>query len=251
MEFFNFFGFSDIQWILIIITAILVGLSKTGVSGATILIIPVLASSFGGKVSSGIMLIMLVTGDLFALLFYRKHADLSNVKKLLPWTMAGLLLGLAVGNIISDDQFKTLIAILVIVCLILLIITGRKGDETKIPKSPVLSALAGIAAGFSSMIGNAAVPIFSVYLLARGFKKYDFMGTAAWFFLIINLIKIPLQIFVWHSITIKTFLLTGLMLPVIAIGALSGTFIIKRMNEKVFRYFIIGLTAITAIRLLF
>jgi len=196
MGFFDSFGFSDIQWILIIIAAFLVGIEKTGINGATMLIIPVLASAFGGKVSAGIILTLMLTGDVFAISFYRKHADWSNIKKLLPWTMAGLLLGLAVGTYINDALFKELIAILVIICLILLIITGKKGNGPIISKSTVLSAVAGIAAGFSTMIGNAGGPIFSIYLLARGFKKFDFMGTAAWFFMIVNLTKLPLQIFV-------------------------------------------------------
>ena len=250
MDFFNLFGLSETQWILVIIAAFMVGFSKTGVSSMMMLVIPILATIFGGKESTGVLLPLLVTGDLFAVWYYHKHAEWSNIKKLLPWTLVGLILGMVVGNYINDSQFKALIAIIIIICLGILLYTEKKGNKKIVPESPWLSALTGIAAGFATMIGNAAGPIFSVFLLAKGFKKYDFMGTAAWFFLIINLTKVPLQVFVWHNVTVKSFLTAGLMLPAIALGAFIGAIIIKKLNEKIFRYFIIILTAIAAIRLL-
>ena len=251
MEFLNIFDFTDIQWILIIIAAFMVGFSKTGINGVMMLVIPILASIFGGRESTGVLLPLLVAGDIFAVWYYHKHADWSNIKKLLPWTMAGLVLGLVVGNYINDNQFKALIAVLVIACLGILLYTEIKRNSLIIPQSPWLSALAGIAAGFATMIGNAAGPIFSVYLLARGFKKFDFMGTAAWFFLIINVTKVPLQIFVWQNINVKSFITMALMLPAIALGAFCGSLIIKKLNEKFFRYIILLLTAVAAVMLFF
>lgn len=249
MDFFNIFDLSDIRWILLIVAALMVGFSKTGIGGVMMLVIPILAGVFGGKESTGVLLPMLVAGDLFAVWYYRKHAEWGNIKKLLPWTMVGLVLGIIIGNYINDSQFKALIAVIVIVCLGILLYTERKGNSMIVPENPWLSALTGIAVGFASMIGNAAGPLFSIYLLARGFKKYDFMGTTAWFFLIINLSKVPLQVFIWHNVTVKSFLTVGFMLPAIALGAFIGTIIIRRLNEKPFRYFIISLTAIAAFRL--
>jgi uncharacterized membrane protein YfcA len=158
-------------------------------------------------------------------------------------------MGMFVGNYINDNQFKALIGIIVIICLGVLLYTERKNNDSIIPESPWLSAVTGIASGFATMIGNAAGPIFSVYLLSKGFKKYNFMGTSAWFFLIINLTKIPLQVFVWHNVNAKSFLTAGFMLPAIALGAFTGAAIIKKLNEKIFRYVIIALTALAAFRL--
>ena len=250
MDLTSIFDLSYTQWILVIIAAFMVGLSKTGVNGIMMLVIPILANVFGGRESTGVLLPLLVTGDLFAVWYYQKHANWGDIKKLLPWALVGLVLGVVVGNYINDSQFKALIAIIVIVCLGILLYTEKKGNKALVPQSPWLSALTGVAAGFATMIGNAAGPIFSVYLLAKGSKKYDFMGTSAWFFLIINLTKVPLQVFVWHNVTAKSFLTAGLMLPAIALGAFIGTVVIKKLNEKFFHYFIIILTAIGAVRLL-
>lgn len=246
--------FSDLgvfQWTLVIIVALLIGLSKTGISGFLTLVIPILASVFGGKASTGIILPMLIVGDVFALIYYKRNAKREDIIKLLPWAFLGLLLGLIIGGYINDAQFKSLIAISVLLCLFLLVYFEIKGDQLKVPDKIWLYALVGILAGFTSMIGNAAGPIFSVYLLAKGVKKENFLGITAWFFFILNITKLPLQIFVWKNIGLQTFALTGLMIPFIAIGAVLGVVIIKRINDKVFRYLIIAMTAIISVKLFF
>lgn len=240
-----------IQWAWIILAALLIGISKTGISGLLTLVIPILATVFGGKASTGIILPMLIVGDILAVFYYKKNTRKEDIIKLLPWTFMGLIVGLVIGGYINDDQFKMLIALSVLLCLFLLIYFEKKGDQLKIPDKMWLHALVGIISGFTSMIGNAAGPIFSVYLLAKGMNKMNFLGMTAWFFFIVNVTKLPLQVFIWHNITIQTFVLTGLMIPFIGIGAILGVFIIKRINEKVFRYLIIVMTAIVSLKLFF
>lgn len=244
-------NFELIQWIWICLAALLIGISKTGISGLLTLVIPILAAVFGGKVSTGIILPMLIVGDIFALFYYRSNAKREDIVKLLPWTFMGLILGLVIGGYINDEQFKSLIALSVLLCLFLLIYFEKKGDQIKVPDKTWLHASVGILAGFTSMIGNAAGPVFSVYLLAKGAKKENFLGITAWFFFIVNLTKLPLQILVWQNITVQTFVLTGMMIPCIGIGAVLGAFIIKRINEKAFRYLIIAMTATVAVKLFF
>lgn len=245
----SLFNLSLIQWVWIIAAGFLIGFSKTGISSFMMPVIPIIAEVYGGKASTGIILPMLIVGDAFALYYYKRHADWSKIKKLLLWTLTGLIMGLLVGNYINDKQFKTFIALSVLLCLIVLIYTERKGDNLKVPSGVWFYALTGMLAGFTSMIGNAAGPIFSVYLLAMGFKKNGFMGTTAWFFFIMNVTKVPLQILVWHNITFKTILLNLTLVPAIAIGALLGALVIKKLNEKVFKSLILIMTAIAAVRL--
>ena len=250
MRIINSFDLSMMQWWWVIMAAFLVGFSKTGISAFLMPVIPIIATVFGGKESTGVILPLLLIGDAFALYYYNRHADWKNIRKLLPWTLIGLLLGVVVGNFINDKQFKMVISISVILCLFILVYAEKKGENFKVPKNKWFYALAGIATGFTSMIGNAAGPIFSIYLLAMNFKKNDFMGTTAWFFFLINLSKVPLQIIFWHNISFKTIYLSIGMMPAIAIGALLGMLMIKKINEKNFRYIIIVVTAIAAIRLL-
>lgn len=239
-----------IQWIAIILVAFLIGFSKTGIGGVMMLAIPILASAFGGKDSTGIMLPMLLIGDVFAIWYYHRSAEWKSVMTPLPWALIGLALGALVGNNINDSTFIMLIGIIVLLCLGILIYTEVKGQNFIVPNDAWFYISIGVLSGFASMIGNAAGPIFSVYLLALGFKKNNFMGISAWFFFIINFIKVPLQTFVWHNIGLKSLVITIFMIPVITIGAILGAFILKKINEKIFRYLVIGMTAIAAVRLL-
>jgi uncharacterized protein len=239
------------EWIWLLAAAVLIGFSKTGISAFMMPVIPIVAVIFGGKESTGIILPLLIVGDIFAIFYYNRHAEWNDIKNLLLWVVVGLLAGLIIGDYTSDNQFKILIAICVVLCVVILTLMERKGEGLKVPESSWFYALTGILCGFSSMIGNAAGPIFSVFLLAKGFKKNNFLGTTAWFFFIINIVKVPMQIFVWQNINFKTVLLAFTMIPSIALGAILGAIFIKKINEKLFRILILVITALSAIRLLF
>ncbi|HHV11276.1 MAG TPA: sulfite exporter TauE/SafE family protein [Clostridiales bacterium] len=239
-----------VQWLAVILAAFLVGFSKTGIGGVMMLAIPILAGVFGGKDSTGIMLPMLIVGDIFAIFYYNRSAEWKNVITPLPSALIGLGVGVVIGNYINDNTFVKMIGIIVLFCLAVLIYTEMKGQDFVVPNAPWFYITVGILSGFASMIGNAAGPIFSVYLLALGFKKNNFMGINAWFFFIINLSKVPLQIFFWHNIGATSLITTAIMIPVITLGAVLGAIVLKKINEKYFRYLVIGMTAIAALKLL-
>lgn len=237
------------QWILVVTAAFFVGFSKMGISGVMMLIIPILANLFGGKESTGLMLPILLTGDIIAVLYYRKSAELNAIKRMLVWATIGLVLGVIVGNYINDKQFKIIIGLSILICVAILLYSEVRGGSFKVPEKTWFYALTGIASGFTTMIGNAAGPIMSVYLLALGYHKNSFIGTYAWFFLIVNALKVPLQVFVWQNISPSYVLLALCVLPAVVLGAFSGGMLVKKINEKPFRYLIIGMTTISAIRL--
>ncbi|MGF7144161.1 hypothetical protein HNQ56_002592 [Anaerotaenia torta] len=241
---------SPVQWMAVIVAALLVGFSKTGIGGTVMLTIPLLAGVFGGKDSTGMILPMLLIGDLFAIWYYRRSVEWKNVITPLPWALVGLVLGAVIGNYLDDRAFVALIGSIVLLCMGILIYTERKGKDFKVPNAVWFYILVGILSGFASMIGNAAGPIFSIYLLALGFKKNNFMGTNAWFFFVINFLKLPVQIFVWNNIGMEALKITLVMIPVITIGAVLGFFVLKKINEKYFRYLVIAMTAVSALRLL-
>lgn len=249
MELLNLLNINYMQLILVLVAAFLIGFSKTGISGVSMISIPILAAVFGGKESTGVVLPILIAADIFAITFYRRHVEWSNIKKVLPWAFVGLALGVLVGNLINDRQFKILISVTVLICLGLLLYLGKKGETIKVPEKAWFYIMTGVVVGFSSMIGNAAGPIFTVYLLALGFRKNDFIGTSAWFFFIINLTKLPLQIFFWHNIHLDNLIFVGLGLIPIALGAFAGFYFVKKINEKIFRYIVIIMTALACVRL--
>jgi hypothetical protein len=109
----------------------------------------------------------------------------------------------------------------------------------------------GLAGGFSTMIGNAAGPVMMLYLLSMRLPRYDFIGTQAWFFMIVNLLKVPLHVFVWNTISVQTLYLDATMIPAIAVGALIGVRIVGWFRDSSYRLFVIGMTVIAAVKLFF
>ena len=251
IDFLASFGLTPAEWTLFVLCALLMGTAKTGVAGAGMAVVPVVASIFGGRPSVGIMLPILCMADVFAVSYYHRHAEWGHVLRLMPWALAGILLGVYVGAVISAEQFRTLLAVVILAGVGLILWRERKGDAAGVPFSRWFAALMGLAAGFTTMIGNAAGPIMAMYLLAMRLPKYSYIGTGAWYFMILNLTKVPFHVFVWGTITILTFLLDLAMLPAIAVGAVLGVWIVRLIPEKYYRMFIIVMTVLGALKLFF
>jgi uncharacterized membrane protein YfcA len=227
-----------------------VGMSKVGIPGVSLIVVPAMAFIFGGKPSTGVLLPMLMMADIFGVAYYRRHADWSKVLKVLPWAILGLLLGLWVGEIVSNEQFKNLIAILVFISIGLMLWKDKQKDAQFFPDKWWFAASMGILGGFATMIGNVAGPVFAIYLLAMHLPKNNYIGTGAWFFLIINISKFPLQLFVWENISLQTLTIDLIALPSIAIGAVLGFRLVKIIPEHTYRGFVIVITVISAFLLL-
>ncbi len=245
------FQLENDQWFWVVICALFVGMAKTGIAGIGMLIVPILATIFGGKSSAGILLPMLSMADVFAVAYYHRHAEWKYILKLMPSTVVGVLVGLFVGNMVNDQQFKFIMAVIILVGLAIMVWRERKTSEAAIPHNWFFSSIAGLLGGFSTMIGNAAGPVMSIYFLSMMLPKNSFIGTGAWFFLIINLFKIPFHITVWKTIDVNTFTLDLAMLPAIMIGAFLGFKLVKYIPEKPYRIFIIVSTALAAIKLFY
>ncbi len=242
--------FSMLQWGLFFLCAMLVGMSKVGVPGVSMFVVPTLAIIFGGKASTGILLPMLMMADLFGVGYYHRHAEWKYLIRLLPWAFVGIGIALWVGEVVNDEWFKNIIAILVFFCIGLMLWKDRRKEANLFPNTWWVAASMGILGGFATMIGNVAGPIFAIYLLAMHLPKNQFIGTGAWFFLIVNFSKFPLHIFVWKTIDWSTLTLDIIMLPGIAAGAIAGIWLVKKLSDKFYRAFVIIATALSAFLLL-
>lgn len=244
------FDFSILQWVLFFLCAIFIGMSKVGVPGVSLIVVPVLAIIFGGKASTGVLLPMLMMADIFGVGYYHRHAEWKYLWKLLPWAFVGVGIALWVGEVVNDEWFKNIISILVFVCIGLMLWKDRNKNRNIFPDTWWFAAAMGVLGGFATMIGNVAGPIFAIYLLAMHLPKNSFIGTGAWFFLIINFTKFPLHIFIWKTISWNTLTLDILLLPGIAAGALLGVWLVKKFSDKLYRTFVFIITALSAFLLL-
>lgn len=238
---------THIQWLVISLAALSIGMSKTGVQGIMLMIVPLMAMAFGAKESTGVILPMLCMADIIAVAYYKRIADWTVVAKLLPTAVLGFFLAIGVDNVIPTGQFRQLMGWTLMLALAVMICSEVFGRENRWMKKWWYAAIFGLLGGFTTMIGNAAGPVMSVYLLSMRKEKMEYIGINAWFFLVVNLLKVPLQAFVWDNITWDSLILNLSMLPVIGIGALIGIRIVKLLPERVFRRFIQIVTIISVI----
>jgi uncharacterized membrane protein YfcA len=229
----------------------MVGAAKTALPGITILVVPLMASVLPARSSVGVLLGMLILGDLFAAGYYRRHAQWGHVVRLLPATFAGIVAGYFLLSVVSDRQLKLIIGVIVLAMLAVnywRIATG--GREEPIPIKWWFATTMGFLAGVTTMMANAAGPIMVIYLVAMRLAKVEFVGTGAWFFFIINWVKVPFSANL-QMMTAESVKLDLLMLPAIAAGAAVGILILKRIPQKVFTAVVQILAAAAAIKLLF
>ena len=244
------YNLSTIQWVAVAFAVFLLGLAKSGIKGIGIIIVVLLAFVFGEKASTGILLPMLITADIMAVIYYNRHANWSYIKKLLPWMLLGVLVGVWVGNDISETLFKRLMALIILLSVLLMFYTEKRKSQI-IPNNQFVATMAGFLAGFTTMIGNLAGPIANIYFLAMRLPKNEFIGTAAWLFFLINLFKLPFHIFVWETVNIKTLVLNSVMVPILVLGFFIGVLIVRQISNLNYRRFILLVTALGGLIMLF
>lgn len=216
-----------------------------------ILVVTIFMMIFPARESVGILLPLLIVGDLFAVVYYRRHVVWKYLLSLMPWVLIGILFGYVVLEFISSEQLKPLIGILVLLLIILHISREKLGKRfvEYLPESKVFTYLMGILAGFTTMIGNAAGGVMAIYLLVKGLPKTEFVGTGAWFFLTVNVIKLPLYMSL-GIMTGESLLFNAKLIIFIIIGALLGVKVIQWMPQKMFQTIVLLFAAIGAIRLI-
>lgn len=247
---FSMFMQSPMDWGLLFLSAMLIGMSKTGIQGISLLAVPLMAMTFGAKASTGLILPILCCADLMAVLYYRRIADWKYVLKPLPAALVGFALAIWVDRLVPASQFKHLMGVCLLLVLLVMFWNDWKGKENSLSSAWWYGPLFGLLGGFTTMIGNAAGPVMDVYLLSLKMPKYSFVGTNAWFFLVINYLKIPLQVFAWHNISPTSLALDACTIPFVLIGAVIGISLVKKLPEKGFRYFTTAVTCISVIMLL-
>lgn len=235
---------------ILLIVALLMGMAKTGIHGAGMLSVPLLAIAYGGKASSGLMLPLLLVADIFGVFYYHRHASFQYLKILFPWAALGIIAGSWAGQMISEETFRMVMAITITLSVIIMIWL-ETGGRDKIPDSVYFGALMGFLGGFTSMVGNLAGTVMVVYFLSMRLPKNIFIGTTAWFFMVVNWFKVPFHVWIWHTITKDSWLMALYATPAILIGAFIGVALVKRMSDRVYRWFIVGMTFIAAVVMVF
>lgn len=235
---------------LLFVVALLIGMSKTGVHGAGMAAVPLLALIFGGKGSTGLLLPILCIADIFGVSYYHRHTKWSHLIKLFPWAAVGILFGTYVGDQIDDSSFRLIMGLIILLSLAIMIWQERSKAKY-IPEGWWFAGLLGVLGGFTTMVGNLAGSVMALYLLTMRLPKNQYIGTAAWFFLVVNLFKVPFHVFVWETISWNSFYLDLITIPAVVVGAFLGIWIVNKIPELYYRWFIIATTALAGLLMVF
>jgi uncharacterized membrane protein YfcA len=238
------------EWIMAGLATFSLGLSKSGIKGISTIIVTIMAIVFGGKSSTGVLLPLLIVGDIFAVIYYRRHVQWNILFKLLPWMIIGVLLGVWFGRDIEEKLFKQIMASIILFSVVMMYWWDKRKKKT-VPDNIAFAGSMGLAAGFTTMLGNLAGAFSNIFFLAMRLPKNEFIGTAAWLFFFVNLFKLPFHIFSWKTVTWESVQVNLYLIPAIILGLWAGIHILKRINNELFRNMILILTAIGAVVILF
>ncbi len=238
------------EWWIAVIAALGVGVSKSGLPGISLLHVVLFAQLFPGIQSTGIVLPLLVAGDLGAVALFRRHAQWPHVARTLPPAVIGVVVGWFFMGRIPNAVFNPLIGGIVLALAALQAFRDWKPEAwQKVPHSTAFAWSMGFLAGVTTMLANAAGPVMGLYLLAVSLPKDGFVGTAAWFFLLINLIKVPFSVQL-GLITPATLGFNALLVPAIAAGLLLGRWVVARLSQRWFDGLVLAFAVVASLRLL-
>lgn len=246
--------FEPWQWALLVFCASMIGISKSGIPGIAIMTVAIFTNLLPAKAATGFVLPLLIIGDISAVSTYRHHTQWRHLARLFPWAATGVIGGYFALRVVDNHQAALIIGGILLLMLGLHIFRNRKAGAALLAHevevhAKWLAPLAGIFAGVTSMIANAAGPVMIIYLLAMRLPKLEFLGTGAVFFMAINLFKVPLMVNL-DMITIDS-LLAGLWVtPAVVAGSLIGRAVAGRIPQKLFERAALVLTFFAAMKLI-
>jgi uncharacterized membrane protein YfcA len=236
-------NFHLLQWCLAVLGSILVGISKTGITGLSLIFVSIFAAIMPARRSTGLVLPLLMVGDLVAVLHYRRHAQWRHVWRLLPWAGAGVVIGFFAMGRMNDRQARFAIGVIVLSLALLYIARRLRPGAGREEHAPWFAPAIGILAGFTTLIANAAGPLTVIYLLAMRLPKMEYMGTTAVFFMLLNFFKLPFMISL-GLVTPQSLSQNLLLLPAVLAGAWFGRWLLLRINQGVFENIVLTLAVI-------
>jgi len=251
-------------WLLMAGAALVVGISKTSISGLGSLVVAAFALVLPAKESTAAVLLLLICGDIVAVILYHHAADWHQLKRLLPAVVPGIALGAVFMKFVSDEVLLVSVAGCLIAAVALQIglrvrdarasaALAQAGTAPAPPASArpawVPALLAGVAAGFTTMVANAAGAVMSLYLLAIKADKTRFVATGAWFFFLVNLTKVPFSIGL-GLIHLHTLAILATLIPVVLLGTWVGRHLLKALKQTSFEWLVIAASLLSAVVLL-
>ncbi len=227
-----------------------IGFSKAGFHGISMLHVILYATVFGSKQSTGTVLPMLVIGDVCAMYLFGQKAVWSHIRKLFPPAFVGVILGWLWMNRLDEQTFRMIVGGIILTLTMVQAARMRYANWfDNMPHQPWFAILLGVIAGLATMLANAAGPVVALYLLAVTMPKWELIGTSAWFFLVLNVSKLPFS-YNLGLIDSNSLWINFTFAPFIPLGILSGRWLANRISQAWFNGVLLTLTAVASLHLL-
>lgn len=237
--------------ILALLAALCIGLSKAGFSGISMVSVFLLADLYGARASVGLALPLLILADLLAYPVFIKHGSWKPVWRLLGPTLVGVLVGWWMLSWIDDTGARRVIGICV---LLMVALQGSRRWHPEVFDRCVetrgFGAAAGILGGFATMLANAAGPVIQLYLMARKVPKMELIGIGARFFLLVNLLKVPMNANL-SLINPESLMFNLRLAPAVVVGVFGGRWLVRHVPQRAFEWMIVVFSALAGLRLIF
>lgn len=237
------------QWLLLMLGATGVGVSKSGLAGVSMLHVLVFAFVFGARASTGVLLPLLIIGDICAVWLLGHEVVWAYVRRLMVPALVGIVIGWLLLDRLDEPTFRPLIGNIILVLSIGQLLRMWRSDLfANVPHAAWFVWMMGILTGITTMLANAAGPVVALYLLAIALPKTPLIATAAWFFLILNCCKVPLSMNL-GLIDSSTLVLNLTLAPCVVVGLVLGRWIVKRIPQRTFDTLLLAFTVTAAMRL--
>ena len=231
--------------------ALLVGASKTGLPGAAIPAVLLMTEAFSenAKLAVGALLPVLLIGDVFAVAWHRRHAQWDRLLRLFPYVALGMVPGwILLHQLEEGNDLRPVLGVLIL-ALLALEVCRRRFAWHHVPGRWWFVGAMGVLAGFTTIVAHAGFPVMAIYLISQQMNKREFIGTAAWFFLIVNLSKLPVYL-AENMITPATLQFDLYLAPVAVLGAFLGLYVLVRIPQRLFDTLALSLAGAAAVRLI-
>ncbi len=253
----SIYDLSILGWSEAVLCALILGMSKCGLAGLGSLAVPLMAMVLPARASTGALLPIIILGDICGASCFHKHSNWRLLVKVFPSAVAGVVIGyfLMRQEWMNDLVIRKLIGVIVAIMAVLSIlmkshpitIGDKEGSDFR---TLAFATLFGIIAGVTTLIANAAGPVTMMYLLMMKLPKDEFIGTSAWYCVIMNWVKVPFMVHL-GLINGDSLLFDAKLVPALLVGAALGYWGVKRLSEKSFRLWVQILTIAAALKLLF
>ena len=238
-------------WAVAVLAVAIVGLSKSGLVGSMGMVgVPLLALVMDPRDATGMMLPVLLSMDAVAIWIYRRDANWRVLAIMLPGAAVGTLIGWAIWSVVTDAQVLLAVGIITLLFMLDALLPIRKRVMEGASPSKPWGVFWGAIAGITSFISHTGGPPFQIYTLPMRMSPVVFSATTAFFFAIVNTMKL-VPFFFLGQLSVTNLETAAALIPIGLIAVFAGVWLVRRISAKRFYQLAYILIALLAVKLIY